>query len=177
MSSLYGSLSIVQLLLSHPKLDINAGSKTALCEACQLGNVATVTCLLSHPNIDVNKGGNQSGTPLYISCVSGALSIVKLLLEKPAIDVNRGGFGFTPLYAACEWNHSEVVRELLLHPQIDVNKGNQLPIDVACSNKFEYIAIRLMLAGSQLPRDPKHQEFILTLQANMHSKRIQDACR
>ena len=138
-----GHITVVEMLLTHPTIDVNLTPEvddlTALTLAVVTGHSEIVKCLLAHPSIDVNKS-----TPLHFAasvCSRTPASppqsyeAIEQLLARPDLDVNRMirptrwcSHPVTALtYAIMNGDpttqsHFEFVDHLLAHPNIDVNK-------------------------------------------------------
>ena len=87
-----GYSAVVELLLRHPDISINAENEngsTALMVASENGHDAVAELLLSRPDIDFNTQEQEQGrTALMLACRFGYVAIVKLLLSQPTITIN-----------------------------------------------------------------------------------------
>ena len=81
-----GHVEIIKLLLQHPSININQGSKfddqncTPLYIACEEGQIEAIKHLLQRDNIDINKPMKDESTPLWTASKNGHYDAVKLLL-------------------------------------------------------------------------------------------------
>ncbi|TFK27701.1 ankyrin [Coprinopsis marcescibilis] len=141
----HGDLQTLEVLLNHPRIDVNGGKYGALTLAAQQGHLDVVTTLLRVRSIDVNKAnldghtaltkasaGRRSSidaferptTPLpYEWPAQGHFAVVETLLGTEGIDVNAGKSSKrgTALIHAAREGRSVVVDALLLADKIDVN--------------------------------------------------------
>ena len=130
----YSKKRIVELLLSHPKLDVNLArhsredcigfngqGATALSIASKYGWSEVVKLLLANNATLVNKADADGRTPFALACENEREDVVELLLSLPGTDVNKADTqGTTPLMkAASGLNRSKVVQLLLRCPRID----------------------------------------------------------
>ncbi|KAL2832613.1 ankyrin repeat-containing domain protein [Aspergillus cavernicola] len=126
MAAALGDEGIVNLLLSHPKVNIHAKdacNHTILKHAVTGGNEAIVRSVLALPGMDVNARGRDDGsTPLLWAVQGGNPSLVRLLLAQESIDVNVTTLsGATPLLKAAGSENLNVVKALLEHKDLDIN--------------------------------------------------------
>lgn len=128
-----------ELLLQHPKIDINMESKgikgSLLTQAIQSGKKRFVEVLLNDPRIDVNyklesedgKGNKQELTPLYLA-LKKDIEIAQLILNHPNVDVNLpvriGNIEMPPFVYAASLGNLSLIQSFLNNPQIDVNKSS-----------------------------------------------------
>ncbi|KTD40134.1 ankyrin repeat domain-containing protein [Legionella parisiensis] len=93
------AIKTLELILDHPKIDVNLKDDTQLsplCTAVRYGNVNAVKALLKHKAIDVNQGN-----PLEIAIREGHFDILKLLIIHPNINMTQPtSEGFLPLNLA-----------------------------------------------------------------------------
>ena len=131
----YSKKRIVELLLSHPQLDVNLArhsredcigfdgqGATALSMASKYGGSEVVKLLLANNATLVNKADADGRTPFAVACENEREDVVKALLSFPGTDVNKAdAHGTTPLMkAASGRNRSKVVQLLLRCPRIDL---------------------------------------------------------
>jgi ankyrin repeat protein len=72
-----GHLQIVEMLLHHANIDVNAANlfqRTPLCTACINWNMDVVEALLRHPKIDVNLP-DQVQVNAYLNGISMSMAI------------------------------------------------------------------------------------------------------
>ena len=126
---------MVELLLSHPKLDVNLArhsrqdcigldgqGATALSIASKRGSSEAVKLLLANNATLVNKADADGRTPFAVACENERKAVVEVLLSFPGTDVNKAdAHGTTPLMkAASGRNRGVAVVQLLLRcPRID----------------------------------------------------------
>lgn len=130
----YSKKRMVELLLSHPQLDVNLArhsredcigfdgqGATALSIASKYGRTEVVKLLLANNATLVNKADADGRTPFAVACENEREDVVKALLSFPGTDVNKADAqGTTPLMkAASGRNRSKVVQLLLRCPRID----------------------------------------------------------
>lgn len=120
-------ISILEALLSHPRVDVNARDPSRDWSALHFlacrrddGNDEAVeghlAALLKHPRIRVNDQTEFDSSALHLACRKGVLSATSLLLRHPDVDINlMDAMGETPLHKACIGGHSEVVRLICMH--------------------------------------------------------------
>ena len=106
------SLPIVKLLLTHPEINPNFGTRdgaTPLHYAAMQGLVEEAKVLIDDPRTNVNAPQHDpiysGATPLHFAAMQAQTEIVTYLLEKDGIEVNavvnQGAHqGFTPLHYA-----------------------------------------------------------------------------
>lgn len=152
------ALTVVNLLLDHPEIDINVKKNngwSALSWACLHGNRYIVERLLQCDNIDVNCVDNNGNTLLLlIDWYNGVhemvtrledniIDITKMFLRHPNFDFNslntQNNIGETFLMQACRLGHASLV-QLLLKKDIDVNLqdelGNTCLMWACCKTKY-----------------------------------------
>ena len=126
-----GHASIVEILLSDPRIEVNANNGQALWTASAEGHEAVVDRLLAHPKIDVNANDGQA---LWLASQTGHEGVVKLLLAQRGIDVNaKGG---RALVSASKEGHAAIVKLLLAHPSINRDADNGLALSVAANDRI-----------------------------------------
>jgi hypothetical protein len=79
-----GELSLVRLLLAHPRVDPAADDNYAIRWASESGNSSVVELLLADPGVDPAALDNEA-----IKLAYGNESVVKLLLADPRVDALR----------------------------------------------------------------------------------------
>jgi ankyrin repeat protein len=145
-------LEVAKLLLEVPLFNIRSDPDllgTALCKACELGDVNMVELLLSVPATPTATP-NTSHSPLVLACLLGHLPIMRLLL--PRSDPNTSGeTHFTPLYATCYTGYVEMAQELLADPRLDPNlsDGQASPLGMACQRGNAEL-VRLLLSDPRV---------------------------
>ena len=133
----YSKKRIVELLLSHPQLDVNLArhsredcigfdgqGATALSMASKYGWSEVVKLLLANNATLVNKADTYGRTPFAVACENDREDVVKALLSFPGTDVNKADAqGTTPLMKAASgrnrYSDTAVVQLLLRCPRID----------------------------------------------------------
>ncbi|KAJ2916935.1 hypothetical protein MD484_g3527, partial [Candolleomyces efflorescens] len=112
-------LSICQMLLSHPEIQVCAGRVSPLVRAALYGRVQVVQTLLQ-PAYGMDATVTDQGwTILSAASFSGSTVLMQILLARDDIDVNLG----TPpplIVAVCK-GHIEIVKILLAHSRTNVN--------------------------------------------------------
>ncbi|MBY0405862.1 MAG: ankyrin repeat domain-containing protein [Cyanobacteria bacterium] len=123
-----GHLNIIEKLLTHLDLDINAkdhDGRTALSWALLKGHSNVVACLLAEPGIDFNGKDDRGYTPLAWASVKGDEKNLMQLLACPNIQFNaKDKQGNTPLALASLYGHEKIVALLLAKTTIDINAKN-----------------------------------------------------
>lgn len=115
--------AILQLLLSHPKVQVNtltadAAGWTALGAAAQAGYVGKVKLILARPDLLVN-AVDWKGMSTLMNLLAARNTVhngdtIRLILEHPEVDVNIvNRFGETALMLAARNGHEEMVKQLL----------------------------------------------------------------
>lgn len=91
MACAWGHGSLVQLLLSDPRTDVNIPKKSwsSLHKATDKGQVDIARDLLAHPKIDVNLATDLGDTALHLAAYNGDLACLEVLLSHSALEVNR----------------------------------------------------------------------------------------
>ena len=119
LSASSDSISVLELLLSQPTANPNAGYafglNPPLIEASSRNAIRAAKLLLSRPDTDPNARDLETrGTPLHRAALQNHLETVTLLLAHPTTDINaRNLVGWTPLHKACLEGHAEIARALL----------------------------------------------------------------
>ena len=121
-----GHVSVVQFLLTLPKVDVNKQKKkeaTPFNIACQKGRKEVVSLLLADMRIDVNKAMDGGFTPFFMACQNDQKEVVSLLMADMRIDVNKPEndqctpFGWSHKKATCQWFRSSWPLEGKLIPR------------------------------------------------------------
>jgi ankyrin repeat domain-containing protein 50 len=123
--------SVVDLLLSHPKIKVNESNKagfTALHEAARIARV--VKQLLAHPKIKINQGNNRGMTPFMLACATNDIGTLNLFLAHPKLKINATDTnGATALMemmlSVADTVPLEIVEAVLAHPKLDVNRRDK----------------------------------------------------
>jgi ankyrin repeat protein len=125
---------IIDLLLNHPKIDVNVYVNvdvkykyidgTVLHIAIRTNDIEIVNLLLSHKNtkdkINVNKN-----TPLHYAIANKKTEIIKVLLKHPKINVKlKNSYNDTPLHLAVEYGLTDIVK-LLIEKGAKINETNR----------------------------------------------------
>jgi ankyrin repeat protein len=87
-----GHLEIVQLLLAHPKIQVNekdSGEETALMVAVKCGYLEITKLLLARPEIQINEKSSPGLTVLIWAAEWGHQEITKLLLADPRLKLEE----------------------------------------------------------------------------------------
>ena len=106
---------VADLLLSQPKLDLNAHGKngtTALISYVWRERPDVVKSLLDR-GADVNSQDDDGDTALHGAAENGNMEIIQLLLAKGAQLNARNKVGGTPLMWAAVYGNDDAVKELL----------------------------------------------------------------
>jgi len=82
-----GYTEIVELLLSHPNIDVNkvANGITALDAAIYNGQIKVVEMLLNDERVDVNQSNESGRSALVVACKFGIVEAVRLILQQPRL--------------------------------------------------------------------------------------------
>jgi ankyrin repeat protein len=124
-----GRIDIVQALLRHPHIDVNAKDQngdSALVEAIDKGRIDIVQAILEHSHIDINAKNQRGNSALVKAINKGEADIVQAMLQRPHIDVNTTNQnGDSALDQAINKRKIAVIILMLRHPHIDVNAKNQ----------------------------------------------------
>lgn len=143
-------LKIVEALLAHPKIDVNAeysgfpGYKIPLLYALKRGSLAMVELLLTSRRLDVNKAIWGGTTALHIAGFSRAdqIDYIKALLDHPKIDVNVARYNIPFLHAMLFEGVDEIVQLLLRHPKINIHQTDDAGYDcLSCAMCFSDISL------------------------------------
>jgi ankyrin repeat protein len=120
-----GRAEIVRMLRQREDVDVNAqcGGGTALCMACQLGNLNVVKELLRYKDVAVNsRRKTDDATPLIMASATGREDLVRALLEHNDVDVNaKSSEDFTALTIASVDDRAGIVKALLENDKLEVN--------------------------------------------------------
>ena len=86
-AAVIGNVTIVDSLLLHPLVDVNAKdahhNETALLLALRNEHLEVVKSLLCHPYIDLNVVAKNEQNALTLASRAGMISVVKTLLSNP----------------------------------------------------------------------------------------------
>ncbi|KAH6890197.1 hypothetical protein BKA70DRAFT_873758 [Coprinopsis sp. MPI-PUGE-AT-0042] len=111
--------AILSLLLTHPKIDINAPDANGITALMRASSEEEVALLLAHPKIKPNQIDYDGQTALMFASRRGSLEVVQVLLADPRVQVNlKSEAGKTALDIAEErrwgddWPYDEII-ELL----------------------------------------------------------------
>lgn len=119
LSSQYGKVEIVKLLLADGRFDPN------------------------------QKDDSNDSTPLMYACMSGKNEIVKLLLKDPRVDINiTDSYSHSCLFHCCLFGKHELVEAILLDENFNKKDYNTIYISYreACSrNNIKIIKLMLVL--------------------------------
>lgn len=151
-----GYESMVELLLSHPDVDVNLSTmgKTPLECACEAGQANTVKLLLACPRVDKNIRYGTGFTPLITAALSGHEDVVKELLAYEEVEVNLRTTevpdwdGFSALGSAASHGQEEAVKVLLEDPRVEIDNREGLgltPLMLAAGSWSEQI-VEMLLA-------------------------------
>jgi len=114
----FGHLHIVEILLRHPEVDVNAkntGWATSFFLACQEGQLNVVTLLLADDRSHINGPDIDGSSPFFMACLNVSLQVASLLLTDMRIDINQPeGSQCTPLWAVSQNGLLQFVRLLLV---------------------------------------------------------------
>ena len=121
-----GHTDVVQLLLKHPDVDLNAKGcygSTPFLTACSRGHKDIVQLLLKQPEgkININEKTYCGQTAFILACHRGQTDVVQLLLEQSnrGIDFNAKEMnGMTAFNLACGAKRVDVVELLLKHTDV-----------------------------------------------------------
>ena len=135
----YNFIHGVNLLLSHPHINVNINDKLGRTPLFVLSKmrfdllsqiepqVEMMKLLLRHPKINVNKSLRNRTTPLMVASINANRHILRLLLSHVDIDVNFATYeGKTALFYAFSDNsytsfQKEIVEILLQCPSVDIH--------------------------------------------------------
>lgn len=179
ISSCYGYLTAIQLLLNSPKIDPNqVAFGSPLVEACKFGHLAVAEELLNFPKTDVNLPDKDGLTPLCAAVLYDEEKIVDALLQHPLINPTKGSSLsdsiedqihnfkspsskyidlsteekkdiFTPLSIAVLLDNSHIAKRLTADPRV-----NPLSIDVSGDSALK---IALNLGSKKVSRVKVHK--------------------
>jgi len=133
-----GYAKIVDVLLKHPKVKINAKTEnqvTALQLASKEGHIETVQVLLNNKRIDVDAQDVWEETALHYAARNGHLDVVEALIAN-GVNLNLQGYqNFTPLGAAVINKQEKVAEVLKAHGAKEVTRED---FDAAFARAKEY---------------------------------------
>jgi ankyrin repeat protein len=119
-----GHLSVVQTLLLHPEVEVNATDRqgwTALMYAAVIGHSDVLKALLQHQETNVNSANKGGWTALTFAADNEISDIVKILIQHSDTNVNQANNrGRTALTIAADRGCAEIVQMLLAHKDIDI---------------------------------------------------------
>eukprot|EP01127_Copromyxa_protea_P018698 TRINITY_DN5942_c0_g1_i1.p1 TRINITY_DN5942_c0_g1~~TRINITY_DN5942_c0_g1_i1.p1 ORF type:complete len:668 (-),score=42.23 TRINITY_DN5942_c0_g1_i1:77-2080(-) len=148
-----GSIDIVRMLLSDPRVDPTADESMPIQLAAQSGHSQIVEILLKDGRSDPNRA---LGNPLVCACAYGDTKVVQMLLADSRVDPTvRDNL---PLSRACEQNAIDVVKLLLAIPAVNPHGGNK-PLLSACAGGHLEIVKILINEHNADPVMPENQPF------------------
>ena len=119
-----GQSNIVEILLGHPNIDVNAqdsNGDSALCLAAEFGSKETIQILLKKPTIDINKVNHRGWSALYIAAKEDHINCVEFLLEA---NVNSSlkdeDFQATAILRAADFGWYDVVDLMANYQSVDI---------------------------------------------------------
>ena len=119
--------SFKQYIKNNATCQPEAYQNSALCMACEIGDVRFVKRLLKHP--DVNPADDKNW-PLRIACYKGHIDVVKLLLLNSRI-ISIGKFD----YVKNAYNHKHYdVCKLLLQDDRIINNLSENVVNIYLNN-------------------------------------------
>ena len=128
ISALYYAIhnkTVLDLLLSQPRVDVNIKSKfggTALMKACDLGRLAAVMRLCQVQGIDLNTTDIDGDTAAMWAVLSDQHKIVDYLKTLPNVDWNvKDKFEDSAILIAVAEGNVDTLEALLTIPNIDIN--------------------------------------------------------
>ncbi len=151
-----GNASIVQMLLEHGTMDIDAKdghNQTPVFQAALHGHHEVVKLLLKgNANIELRDLGGR--TPLLVASGNGHESVVGLILENGTVDINdTNAKGYTALLLACKNGQESTAKLLLQAGKADTNardnRMNRTPLLWAVGNGHESI-VKLLLRSASI---------------------------
>eukprot|EP00298_Acanthocystis_sp_HF-20_P006603 c16409_g1_i3.p1 GENE.c16409_g1_i3~~c16409_g1_i3.p1 ORF type:complete len:273 (-),score=50.41 c16409_g1_i3:83-835(-) len=117
----YGRLEVVELLCSHPKINLNQKNnlgRTPLYNACAYIRPKIVNYLCEQPEIDINLGNKYGATPLHCACGCNFSEGVQTLLKQNKIDINKqDNYGRSALHC----RSLNIVKIICENSKIDIN--------------------------------------------------------
>ena len=123
LSSMYGHLDVVKLLLKDPRVDPSDDSNEAIRLASENGHTDVVKELLKDPRVDPSDKNNFA---IRSVSFNGYVEVVKELLKDPRVDPSDLGNG--SIRWSSENGHIDVVRELLKDPRVSPSDMNNYAI-------------------------------------------------
>ena len=164
-----GDLDTAKLLFMNYKIAIdakNAGNKTPLRIACDIGSTELVRYLLyeganveggvyfdgKKPKRSLSNSLDSCYIPLHSACYNKDMDTVNLLLENGANASSVNFCGTTPLHIACRNGSLEVVEALLakgakVDAKSDTRTCRRTPLQLATINNH-YECIKILLRGT-----------------------------
>lgn len=133
-ATLQGNKKIVDILLSHPEIDVNnkgVCGKTAAHLAIQFGKDEVLESIVNTGQVDFSIQDEHSEMPLlHYSVARHNISACKILIKSPDIDPNIQANDKTALHYVVElhqsgsYDYSKFFDEIIHHPEIDPNKAD-----------------------------------------------------
>ncbi|KAJ4029899.1 hypothetical protein NW761_011731 [Fusarium oxysporum] len=155
-----GSLAVVKMLLSNPKVDLdtkNDYGETPLWQAARKGQEAVVRLLAqqgsSRVNVDVRNRNDT--TPLMKAAKGGHTGVICLLLDIETVNPDAvDKHGCTVLWYAASNGYEEITRWLLETSKVNVNsenKAGKTVLGTAIENGYVAVVKVLLTVGEATP--------------------------
>lgn len=152
-------VDMVQILLDHPKIDVNKNSDSILPFgiACAYGSTEVVKLLLNDNRVQINIINNLPSvmghiSPFSVACLYDHYNIAKIIIESERMTTDDLQMIF---YNCCMRNHFKTVKFILQNTDsltIDLNKkwtSDKTGLYMACSNNSMDV-VKLLLEDDRI---------------------------
>lgn len=135
-------IDIANLLINHPKIDINRGFLTM---AINDGNTEIAKLIINHPKIDINYASSEDRIPINVAIDKDNKEIIKILLNHPKIDIKSTQNKL--FLTVVKKGNLEIVKLLLSHEGLDYNYNEDGQTALYCAVSNRHIEIVDFLMG------------------------------
>ncbi|HSC25117.1 MAG TPA: ankyrin repeat domain-containing protein [Candidatus Babeliales bacterium] len=151
------NVEITNYLLNRKEIDItlcNSEGKCSFAIALDNNQDDLIDLISLHPDADINSKDNKGRTSLIRAAERGDYKGIDKILHNDKADISAAdNFGDTALHKAAECGNKMNVELLIKKDKSSLimpNNDDQLPLNIAISNKHEKLAILLVDAGSPI---------------------------
>jgi ankyrin repeat protein len=169
--SVFWGRDMVKLLLDRPNVDPNfvpgwGINRTALMQACIIGDPEVVQLFLDHKDVDINRQDHIGYTALCLATLYNRFDAARLLLDRDDIDANLPNYmGRTALFCACDKKLLSMVDLLIQNDDVDPNYRDNFgftPLAWACLSN-QVAIVRSLLSRCDTDPNPMNDNIGISL--------------